>query len=231
MKKTKRIRRADRRKYHYIYETICLISHRFYIGMHSTDNLQDGYCGSGTYLWRSINKYGKDKHVTKILEFLPDRESLRNREKELINEELLGNQFCMNLALGGDGGHGSKFLTKEQIIKGGKRAREVRIKLEKENPELRKTREKNQSNALKKQYDSGKRQRGIFCDWTGKKHKESTKHKIGEANSAHQKGKGNSQYGTCWIYHLELKQNKKISKEKLNTYLSQGWVKGRKIPF
>lgn len=36
-------RQAERRKYHYIYKTTCLITNRYYIGMHSTDNLEDGY--------------------------------------------------------------------------------------------------------------------------------------------------------------------------------------------
>jgi hypothetical protein len=39
-------------------------------------------------------------------------------------------------------------------------------------------------------------------------------------------GKANSQYGTCWITKDGL--NKKIIKEALETYLNEGWVKGRK---
>ena len=68
------------RKYHYIYKTTCIITNRFYIGMHSTDNLQDGYIGSGKRLYYSIKKYGKENHTCEILEFLPDRLSLKNRE-------------------------------------------------------------------------------------------------------------------------------------------------------
>lgn len=54
------------------------------------------------------------------------------------------------------------------------------------------------------------------------------KKKIGLANSKHQKGKNNSQHGTCWIYNFDLKQNKKIKKNTINHYLKQGWLKGRK---
>lgn len=40
------------------------------------------------------------------------------------------------------------------------------------------------------------------------------------------KGKSNSQYGTRWICNLELKENKKISKEE---EIPEGWVKGRNL--
>lgn len=39
-------------------------------------------------------------------------------------------------------------------------------------------------------------------------------------------GENNSQFGTCWITKDEI--NKKIKKEDLETYLLDGWLKGRK---
>jgi hypothetical protein len=99
------MKRADQRKFHYIYKiTRNDGSGKFYIGMHSTDDLDDGYFGSGQRLWKSINKHGKEKHSKEILEFLPSRKELKDRERELVNEELLGDKCCMNLKLGGDGG-------------------------------------------------------------------------------------------------------------------------------
>jgi hypothetical protein len=38
--------RAYKKKYHFIYKTTCLITNKYYIGMHSTDDLEDGYVGS-----------------------------------------------------------------------------------------------------------------------------------------------------------------------------------------
>ena len=67
--------------------------------------------------------------------------------------------------------------------------------------------------------------------WTGRTHSEETKRKIGLKNSIHQIGKGNSQYGTCWIYNIELCENKKIKNIELEDYLSIGWLKGRKMKF
>jgi len=64
---------------------------------------------------------------------------------------------------------------------------------------------------------------------TGIKHTEETKKKIGKANSIHQKGNKNSQYGTCWIYNVELKENKKIKVNDLQCYLNSGWIVGRRL--
>jgi hypothetical protein len=78
--------RADQRKHHYIYKITRVDgSGKYYIGMHSTDDLDDGYFGSGTYLWHSINKHGKDAHSKEILEHLPSRKDLKLREKEIVN--------------------------------------------------------------------------------------------------------------------------------------------------
>lgn len=46
------------KQYHFIYKTINIINNKYYIGMHSTDDLNDGYVGSGKRLWYSINKNG-----------------------------------------------------------------------------------------------------------------------------------------------------------------------------
>ncbi len=65
-------------------------------------------------------------------------------------------------------------------------------------------------------------------DWTGKKHKEETKQKIGKANSISQKGEKNSQFGKMWIHNPELKENKRIRKEE---EIPSGWKLGRKMKF
>ena len=107
--------RAEKRKYNYIYKITCKVTNRFYIGMHSTDDLDDGYFGSGKRLWHSINYHGKENHVKEILEYLPNRQLLKEREKEIVNKDLIGKDLCMNLVVGGEGGD----LSKEGSRKGG----------------------------------------------------------------------------------------------------------------
>jgi hypothetical protein len=74
--------------------------------MHSTDNIDDGYVGSGLRLWRSIKKHGKENHKVEILEYLPTRHALALREEELVNKVLLKDPLCMNLITGGRGDWG-----------------------------------------------------------------------------------------------------------------------------
>jgi hypothetical protein len=80
--------------------------------MHSTSNLNDEYLGSGSYLWRSIRKYGRENHHREVLEFLPDRISLREKEREVVNETMLNDPLCMNLHKGGADAPMSNFGSK-----------------------------------------------------------------------------------------------------------------------
>lgn len=95
-------RRASQRKFHFIYKTTCLITGKWYLGMHSTDNLNDGYLGSGVRLWKSIKKYGREQHSVEILEMLQDRKSLASREEELL-VEAKKDSMCLNIAFSASG--------------------------------------------------------------------------------------------------------------------------------
>lgn len=64
----------------------------------------------------------------------------------------------------------------------------------------------------------------LFPIWKNKKHSEETKAKIGKANSIHQLGKRNSQFGTMWITNES--ENRKVSKDLKR--LPKGFRKGRK---
>jgi hypothetical protein len=101
-------------KFHIIY-TITRDDGTFYKGLHSTDDLDDGYAGSGLRVKNWIKKHGIDKfwkrHTKSIDEVLPSRELLEAREAEVITSELLKNPLCLNLSVGGRGG--SKFTGKK----------------------------------------------------------------------------------------------------------------------
>ena len=55
------------RTYNYIYRLTNALTGMEYIGVHRTDNLNDGYMGSGKIIKRAIQKYGRDAFKKEIL--------------------------------------------------------------------------------------------------------------------------------------------------------------------
>ena len=215
------------KKYHFIYKTSNLLNGKFYVGMHSTDNLEDGYVGSGKRLGYSIRKYGFENHKFEILEFLPSREELKKREAEVVNEEMLKHPLCMNLKFGGEGGW--------DHLNGNNRSSLHRTNAAKAGWEIR----KNDPNKIKKHSDfHAERMKRLAAagnspsignrSFLGKELSDEHKRKIGEKNSKIQSGSGNSQFGTCWICNDQ--EVKRIKAEELQLWLDAGWRKGRKNP-
>lgn len=94
--------KSYRRKHHIFYKTTCLVTGKYYYGMHSTDNIDDGYLGSGKKLKYSILKHGPDNHQYEIIKSFPTRAELRDYEESFVNEKLLKDPLCMNLIRGGN---------------------------------------------------------------------------------------------------------------------------------
>ena len=210
------------RKYHYIYKITCLKNNRYYIGMHSTDNLDDGYMGGGKRIKNSVKKHGKDAHRKEILEFFESRESLRQREIELVNEKLLNDPMCMNIALGGESFNpilinGEKHL--EISILGGIA---MKNKILNDNIYAIKHRQ-NSSRTMKKNHEEGKIKYNTFL---GKNHSSETILKMKDSAKGKHEGQRNSQFGTIWIHHKE-KGDKKIKSEDFHSFLLEGWERGR----
>ena len=212
------------KKYHYIYKTTCDITGKYYIGMHSTDDLDDGYMGSGKRLWFSLNYHGKENHTKEILEFCDNREELKKREAEIVDDQLLTEDLCMNLKTGGQGGFSSEEHRRKFMESVNYEASHERIKwLRKNDSNWNKALSDNIKTSLKKcNFD--------HATFKGKKHSEETKNKISEAMKNRGTGKNNSQYGTMWIHCKATGEVKKIKKEDWFSYTlvsSCIWEKGR----
>jgi hypothetical protein len=207
-------------EYHFIYKTTNLKNKRYYVGMHSTNDLNDGYLGSGTILKKSFRKYGRKNFKVEILEFCNDRVYMAKREREIVNETFLEDKMCMNLMIGGDGGYAWK--NKEQHMKISLTGARRRLWLLRNNSEFKKRYSEKCSESNIEQYKNGTRKNTLPI-WTGKKHKEESKIKIGKANSIKQKGAMNSQFNTMWITNGS--ENKKIKKD---FPIPEGWYNGRK---
>jgi len=209
-----------RKKYniHYIYKTTCDVTKRYYIGMHSTLNLDDGYMGSGLRLRRSIRKYGKEKHIKEILEFVDSREELAKRERVIVNKELLTEVLCMNLMIGGECGG---FMNEAHMMKCSKAGNEAfKNKMENDIDFLIKFQKRGSKN-FKKAHKEGKIKYDTF---TGRKHSEESKQKISETKKGKGKGTNNSQYGSCWITN-DI-ESKKVMR---GDVIPDGWRLGRKV--
>lgn len=90
-------------KYNIIYKTTNIVNNKIYIGLHSTDNLEDGYIGSGNILKQAIKKYGKDKFTREVLYIFHNREMARIREAEIVDEEFCKRLDTYNIREGGGG--------------------------------------------------------------------------------------------------------------------------------
>lgn len=100
------------KKFHYFYKITNNLTGEYYLGIHSTDNLEDGYFGSGTKLWEKIGEFGKEHFSKEILRYFDSREEASLYESKTITATVLQDPKCYNLRTGGDvvrlpGGHTS----------------------------------------------------------------------------------------------------------------------------
>lgn len=217
-----------------IYKTTNILNGKYYIGKHKTGKLDDGYLGSGTLLKRSIAKYGRSAFRKDILFVFDNEQEMNAKEAEIVSELFIQSDDTYNLKVGGEGG-----WDYNNVVNPHSRDR-CGIALQdmyRNNPILDKQRRDNLSDymsnleglddrirkmnkVIKSKYPEGV--------WKGKRHKEESKKKIGDKSKIHQKGSGNSMYGTKWIYSLEEKVSKRIDKE---SEVPEGWNIGRKIKF
>jgi hypothetical protein len=90
------------KKYYMVYKTTNLINGKYYIGFHSTNDLDDGYLGSGKYIRRAIEKYGPENFKREIIMVFDNKEDAELLERELVNEEFVKDNSNYNLSLGGN---------------------------------------------------------------------------------------------------------------------------------
>jgi hypothetical protein len=93
----------EKYKYHIIYKTTNLVNNKIYVGLHSTNNLEDRYLGSGWVLKDAIEKYGRDKFVREILYVFNNREDCRKMEALIVDAEFVQRKDTYNLQVGGMG--------------------------------------------------------------------------------------------------------------------------------
>ena len=90
------------RKLHYFYKIINKLNGKFYYGIHSTYNLDDGYMGSGSKLKYMYKKYGIENFEKEIIKFFNTRKECADYEAEVVTENLVLDDNCYNVKCGGE---------------------------------------------------------------------------------------------------------------------------------
>lgn len=226
------------KKYYYIYKLTNLVNDKIYVGKHSTEDLDDGYMGSGKLVQLAEKKYGLDSFKKDILCFCDSEEELNRKEAEIVNEEFLKRDDVYNLKLGGDGGwdHVNNLTDNEfkcicgyttnNITEYAVHCHWCKIRNSAEEIEKRKAksgwskgltvetdiRVKKHVDTLKENYKLGK----IIPSWIGRKHTKSQKDKVKETMS-----------NLVQIYNPQLDKRTSVDKLVLDDYLKNGWIIGR----
>jgi hypothetical protein len=187
--------------------------------MHSTDDLNDGYLGSGKFLWRSIAKHGKETHQLTILEYLPDRASLRKRENEIVNGDLLKDPLCMNLCEGGSCNWDYSNRFGLSPMNNPERRTEENL------PHLKEIWEASGRRLSKMSREHPEWRRNAFM---GKSHSTKTKSKMSNSMKGKLVGDKNGAFETVWISTLDDMSSKRVPKNEAVHLVENGWKYGRK---
>lgn len=207
-----------------VYKVTNQITGKIYIGCHKTLDLDDSYMGSGKYLKRSQEKHGMHNFTKEILFVYDNSKDMFSKEAELVNADFVTEENTYNIKVGGCGGF--QYVNENGLNTQWKdrEARAAKLSISHKNRIAN-------GGYLSPEFLGDTRseefiENALLGAFRGMSHAEESKKAIGLKNAIHQKGAGNSQYGTMWIHSPELRISKRIKKEEP---IPDGWCKGRKI--
>lgn len=233
---------------YYIYKITLLqgkLAGKYYIGQHRTNNMNDGYHGSGTILKRYYKAYGEREGETftkEILQYCHSIAELNKEEQYYISDKYKTDPECINLIAGGRG-RGFSLETRRKMsmaLKGREVPQEMRERISdklKGHPVTEKTRqiirekiiELNKSPEFRKKNSEAQKHRKPISEDTRRKFSEA-----GKGRPCCWRGKrmpkyitekmSESQKGFKYINNgVELKR---VKQPELEIYLSEGWTLG-----
>ena len=217
-----------------VYKITNWFNGKIYIGIHKTNDLNDGYMGSGKLIKRAIEKYGLQYFTKEYLQIFDNPDDMYEMESSLVNEDFIDRGDTYNLKEGGFGGW--DHVNKNEVLRLEKN-KKARIESNKTlellyGPEWKSILAKlgacgRTVDSYKKAVLTRKERYGEdYSSFRGKSHTEETKQKMSRKHKERlQDPTKNSQYGTMWITNGA--ENKKISKD---SDIPEGWYKGRNMP-
>lgn len=220
--------------YYTIYKTTNLVNGKIYIGCHKTNDLNDGYLGSGKLFKKALSKYGVDNFIKEYIHICDTSEAMFSKEREIVNSDFIANAANYNLKIGGSGGfdfiNENRLNTFSRDIDCAKKGRskcdiilEERYGRDWKRELATLANIAAQSPQAKEKRKSTRLARGIHSDNSMLISPLAMERKAATFVAIeHQKGDKNSQYGIIWITNGT--ENKKIKKE---DQLPVGWRTGR----
>lgn len=206
------------KKYNYVYRILNRLDGKIYIGCHQTDDLDDGYMGSGTLLRCAQRKYGIENFEKEILFQCDSVDEMFRCEAELVDRLFISRNDTYNMCEGGAGGRWSPGRVTNGH-KAGKLAYERKTgwhSAEAARNAAIASREWHKTDYAKEVRTRARKQ-AVAPEAIAKK-------KETMAQNKHSQGKNNSQFGSMWITNGT--DNKKISKD---SNIPEGYYRGRKI--
>lgn len=209
--------------FYIIYKITNKVNGKVYIGKHQTENVDDGYMGSGKLIKRAIDKHGIENFEKEILFKFSTEEEMNAKERELVTEDFCSRNDTYNLCPGGQGGFGFINLNGKSIntftdskiqIMASKKGTEALSKLNNDG-EWKKTHSLATSNGLKEKWKNDGH------PWKGRKHTPETIAKMKKPKNVME---NNPNFGKMWITNgVDNKMIKRYAD------IPDGWRKGRKL--
>jgi len=194
-----------------IYKTTNLLNGMYYIGCHQTNDLDDGYLGSGKHLKRAIKKYGYTNFKFEILYSVSTKEEMFELERSIVNEDLVKDPLTYNLKIGGSGGNPGIV----GAFKGRKHSREsiekIRQSALKQIASAETRKKMSVNNAMKNDPEIRKK---VSDSLTGRMCSDEHRKRVAEAN-----------LGKILVNNGIIA--KRISSSELELYINKNWTRGR----
>jgi len=217
-----------------VYKITNKVNGKIYIGTHQTNDLDDGYMGSGTYLKKVQETIGIEHFDKEILKICDSASEMYEMEFNIVDDSFINRHDTYNLVPGG--GEGWRYINDRNLNLYGSNSENMKL-VQPLGVARRKwllTHDKDwlvnysllMSKAIIASYENGRKN-----GFEGKSHSEETKKKMSEARKGKVSGENNPSFGSMWIHNLEEKLSKKIKKEEFSDWEAKGWLKGRKMKF